>query len=92
MFYSGYRGDGTYCKEPLNVELIVGIVVPLVLVISLGCFLIIFYFRRRESQRREENSIPLTQLKRLENIEIQEKLGSGHFGEVYRGVWMVRRR
>eukprot|EP01119_Soliformovum_irregulare_P002202 TRINITY_DN1246_c0_g2_i1.p1 TRINITY_DN1246_c0_g2~~TRINITY_DN1246_c0_g2_i1.p1 ORF type:complete len:844 (+),score=234.65 TRINITY_DN1246_c0_g2_i1:364-2532(+) len=76
-----------------RLQLIVGLVVGAFVFIILGIVGIFILKRRVEKQiqRNFEDSLllPMDNARQLflEDIQVQEKLGEGKFGEVYRGIW-----
>ena len=64
-------------------------------VVGLACLsaLLFVFLRRRKQKKEDENLIAMEPRKKdrykITDIEIQEKLGAGNFGEVYKGLWKV---
>lgn len=76
-----------------NVPIIIGAVFGLIgLILVILVILILFFIsRRKKSQHSTQQNSSYVQFDadstRIENVEIQERIGGGKFGDVYRGLW-----
>jgi sugar lactone lactonase YvrE len=62
------------------------------LVIAVVAVIIVIARKRRSPRAHQQTSIQLSNVsvaKLIKNIQIQERLGGGEFGEVYKGIWQV---
>lgn len=72
---------------------VVLVVVPILSALLLLTFvvLLVFFIKRRKSQSNPGSSFPLQHIAddTLHNVTVEERLGGGNFGDVYRGTWQV---
>lgn len=72
--------------EPLG--LILGVVLGAVCICATAVIIIVVLILRRRKSDGSPEGINMQPLNDLQDIVIQERLGGGHYGDVYRGTWL----
>lgn len=81
-----------------NMGAVIGGIVGGVLAVVFVAILVAFILRRRRNKAKSENDVPLQEKKKsretakitvLKDVVVLNKLGGGHFSDVYKGEWQV---
>lgn len=67
----------------ISIVLAAVVVVLILSIVGVICF----FLRRRRDSGTQQTSVGLSPLTLLEDITIEEQLGQGNFGTVYKGTW-----